>query len=115
MPAAETSAAAAPREAGKAERSDEGKRFRICVEGPGMNDALIIDPKAVTAVMIGGSWNDVIRETFHLIPIEIEGSNGPLWAAGFAFKTSASSEHSYSSVIVTTSGPIESIQALRST
>jgi hypothetical protein len=79
-----------------------------------MNDALILDPKAVTAVLIGGTWNDVIRETFHLLPIEVAASGGTLWANGFAFKMSASSEHSYSSVIVTTSGPIESIQALRS-
>jgi hypothetical protein len=80
-----------------------------------MNDALILDPKTITAVMIGGAWNDVIRETFHFLPIEVAGAEGALWASGFAFKTSASSEHSYSSVIVTTSGPIESIQALRST
>jgi hypothetical protein len=80
-----------------------------------MNDALIIDPKAVTSVMIGGTWNDVIRETFHLVPIEVAGTDGPLWTAGFAFKTNASSEHTYSSVVVTTSGPIESIQAIRST
>jgi hypothetical protein len=78
-----------------------------------MNDALNIDPKTITSVLIGGVWNDVIRETFHFVPVEIAGT-GPLWANGFAFKMSASSEHSYSSVIVTMSGPIESIQALRS-
>jgi hypothetical protein len=79
-----------------------------------MNDALVLDPKAVTAVLIGGTWNDVIRETFHFVPVQVAGSDGPLWGAGFAFKMSASSEHSYSSVIVTQCGPIESIQALRS-
>lgn len=80
-----------------------------------MNDALVLDPKAVTSVMIGGVWNDVIRETFRLLPIAVAGESETLWATGFAFKTNASSEHSYSSVVVTTSGPIESIQALRST
>jgi hypothetical protein len=80
-----------------------------------MNDALVLDPKAVTSVMLGGVWNDVIRETFRLLPIEIAGESGTLWTSGFAFKTNASSEHTYSTVVVTTSGPIESIQALRST
>jgi hypothetical protein len=80
-----------------------------------MNDALILDPKAVTSVMLGGVWNDVIRESFRLVPIEVAGESGTLWASGFAFKTNASSEHTYSTVVVTTSGPIESIQALRST
>jgi hypothetical protein len=80
-----------------------------------MNDALVLDPKAVTAVLIGGIWNDVIRETFHFVPVQVSGSDGTLWASGFAFKMSASSEHSYSSVTVTQCGPIESIQALRST
>jgi hypothetical protein len=80
-----------------------------------MNDALVLDPKAVTSVMLGGVWNDVIRDSFRLLPIEVAGENGTLWTSGFAFKTNASSEHTYSTVVVTTSGPITSIQALRST
>jgi hypothetical protein len=79
-----------------------------------LNDPLILDPRAVKAVLVGGVWHEVLQESFRLTRVEI-GEAGELpWEPAFAFRTDASSEHAYSSVVVVMSGPVSSIQAVRS-
>jgi hypothetical protein len=78
-----------------------------------MNEPLVLQPKAVRAVLVGGVWHEVIKESFHLTTIEIGDEGGLPWNPAFSFKTDASSEHSYNTVVMTMSGPVSSIQAIR--
>ena len=77
-----------------------------------MNEVTIVDPKAISSVLVAGVWHDVIRETFHLTQLDIEGA-ATLWASAFVFNATASSEHGYASTVVRMSGPASSIQAIR--
>jgi len=78
-----------------------------------MNAPVVVEFKAVSAVLVGGVWHDVIMESFRITSIEA-GAAGTLWEHAFSFKTTASSEHAYRSSTVTMSGPVTSIQAIRS-
>jgi hypothetical protein len=78
-----------------------------------MSDALVLEPRSVKAVLVGGVWHEVIQESFRLTNLEIGEAGGLPWNPAFAFKTDASSEHSYNTVVMTMSGPVSSIQAIR--